>query len=282
MQLLSSSDGVAVAVHDLGGAGASLLFSHATGFHAHCYAPLADALAGDFHSHGLDFRGHGSSSQPAGWHGEPVDWRGCGDDAVLAAEVIAPGGGIVGVGHSMGGAALLMAAARRPDLFARLVLFEPIASPPPVQPIDPGSLPIVQGARRRRARFESLTAARENFRSKPPLSLFEPAALQAYVEHGLRPVDPDDPAAGVELCCTPRFEVATFEGSFTNGVWDLLPAIETPALVIAGVIEGDQPSRFAAGVADRLPVGRYLELPHMTHFGPFTHIAEIADIIRTP
>ena len=70
------------------------------------------------------------------------------------------------------------------------------------------------------------------------------------------------------------FEAATFEGSFGNGVWDMLPSIATPTLVVTGVVEGDQPSRFASAVAERLPNGTYLELPHMTHFGPFTHIAE--------
>ena len=279
MRLLSSSDGVTVALHDFDGSGVPLLVSHATGFHAHCYVPLAAELADTFRIHGLDYRGHGNSTQPAGWDGEPVDWRGCGDDAVLAARTIAPDGGIVGFGHSMGGAALLMAAARRPELFDRLVLFEPIVHPPPPVPVDPDDVPLVRGARRRKAQFESVEVAYENYRSKPPLSWFEEAALRAYVDHGFRPVD-GDAGCAVELRCAPMFEAATFEGSFGNGVWDTLPSIATPTLVVTGVVEGDQPSRFASDVAGRLPNGRYLELPHMTHFGPFTDIAEIATIVR--
>jgi pimeloyl-ACP methyl ester carboxylesterase len=279
VQLLSSSDGVTVALHDFGGAGSALLISHATGFHAHCYAPIAGTLAGDFHAHGLDYRGHGYSTQPSRWDGEPVDWRGCGDDAVLAAETTAPGGGIVGFGHSMGGAALLMAAARRPELFDRLVLFEPIVPPPMPEQIDPDQVPLVRGARRRKARFESIEAAYENYRSKPPLSWFDDTALRAYVDHGFRQMVSGNDGE-VELRCAPLFEAATFEGSFANGVWELLPSIGTPTLVITGVVEGDQPSRFAADIADRLPNGTYLELPHMTHFGPFTHIAEVAALVR--
>jgi pimeloyl-ACP methyl ester carboxylesterase len=278
---VSSSDGVDVAVHDLGGHGAPLLFSHATGFHGRCYQPVAHELAGEFRSAALDYRGHGESTTPTGWDGEPLDWTGCGDDAVVAAEAVAPDGGLVGFGHSMGGAALLMAAARRPGLFARLVLFEPVVFPRHESPVDMEELPIVQGARRRRRAFESTRAAYDNFRSKPPMSIFDPDALHAYVDHGFRPVDPGDPAAGVELRCTPEFEAATFVGSFSNPVWNRLPEIDIPVLVIAGAIEGDQPARFAAPAADLLPRGRYLELPHLTHFAPFTHIAELATLIRS-
>lgn len=271
---LDSTDGVALAVHVFGGTGPPLLFSHATGFHAHCYAPLASLLADGFRCSGVDYRGHGHSTRPARWAGEPVDWRGCGDDAVLAASSGAPDGGIVGFGHSMGGAALLMAADRRPDLFERLVLFEPIVYPPPPEPIDPDTVPLIVGARRRRAVFDSFEAAYDNYRSKPPLSSFDDAALRAYVDHGFRPVE-----GGVELRCTPQFEAATFEGSFTNGVWDLLSRIDTPVTVVVGALEDDQPARFGAAIADALPRCRYVELPHMDHFGPFTHLAEVAALI---
>jgi hypothetical protein len=44
MRRVESSDGVPVAVHDLGGRGPALLISHATGFNAHSYLPMAAAL----------------------------------------------------------------------------------------------------------------------------------------------------------------------------------------------------------------------------------------------
>jgi pimeloyl-ACP methyl ester carboxylesterase len=277
-----SSDDVGVAVHHFGGTGTPLLLSHATGFHGWCYRPLALRLADRFDAWAIDYRGHGSSTQPAGWQGEPLDWRGCGDDAIAALEAIDPPAPVVAFGHSMGAAVLLMAARRRPELFERLVLFEPIVYPPLPEPIDPETITLVIGARRRRNRFDSYEQAHANFAGKPPMGWFEPDVLRCYVDHGLRPVaDPDGDAGadGVELCCSGPFEAATFSGSITNGVWDLLPGIATPTLVLAGVIEGDQPSRFASDIAERLPAGTYLGLPHMTHFGPFTHVDEIARLI---
>ncbi len=127
-----SSDHVSVAIHEFGGAGRPLLLSHATGFHGYCYLPIADALADDFTSYAVDYRGHGDTARPDDWQ---VEWDRYGDDALAAARAVAPDGGLVGFGHSMGGACLLMAAHRDPGLFDVIVAFEPIVFPP--REIDP-------------------------------------------------------------------------------------------------------------------------------------------------
>jgi pimeloyl-ACP methyl ester carboxylesterase len=273
-----SSDGVVVAVHELDGAPdlPTLLISHATGFHAHCYTPIAGALSGAFHSLGLDYRGHGATAVDPTWQ---VDWTRFGDDAVAVARAL--DGPIVGFGHSMGASALLMAAHRQPALFDRLVLFEPIsheAALPAIGRAEIRALPIVQGALRRRRSFPSYDAAYENYRTKPPLSLMVPEALRNYVDHGFRPATDDD-GSEVELRCAPEFEAEIFVTGRENGVWDLLPEIETPCVVIAGHVEERQPSAQAEAIADRLPNCTSLLLDHQTHFGPFSHPVEVAELI---
>lgn len=258
-----------------------MLFSHATGFHAHCYVPVAELLADRFESFGVDHRGHGDSAAPPGWI---VDWQKFGDDTVDVAERLAGDGGrLVGAGHSMGGAALLMAAAQRPDLFERLVLFEPIAiDTEEVESLrtadEMAALPIVQGARWRRRRFASFAEAIDNYGAKPPLSSLTAEALRCYVEHGLRPTED----GGVELKCDPELEAAVFIGSSANRVWELLADVDTPTVVAAGTLEADLPSRWAARVADRLPRGELVEYPHQTHFGPMSHPDEFAELIAGP
>jgi pimeloyl-ACP methyl ester carboxylesterase len=275
---VESSDDVTLVVHDLAGdvAATPLLISHATGFCAHAYAPLAEALGEQFHCLGMDHRGHGATPAPPGWdEGVGVDWRAFGHDNLAVAEAIAPDGGLVGFGHSMGGASLLMAAHRRPALFDRLVLFEPIARPRPDTPVDPNDVPLVVGARRRRRRFDSYDDAYDNFHSTRPLSLMTPESLRGYVVHGLRPA-PDD---GVELCCSPELEAAIFTLAQDNGVWELLPEVEVPVLVVTGVIEHDQPSVWAQPIAERLPHGEVVVRPLQTHFGPFSHPADLATLV---
>jgi pimeloyl-ACP methyl ester carboxylesterase len=276
MRHVESSDGVAVTVHSLAGSPdlPTLVVSHATGFHAHCYRPLATALGDRFHCVGLDYRGHGETSAPDGW---TVDWRGFGDDALAVARSI--GGGLVGFGHSMGGAALLMAAHRDPGLFDRLVLFEPIANPPVDRPTDMDAHPIVVGARRRRRVFRSFDEAYENYATKAPLSVMTHEALRQYVDHGFREIVDADGNPAVELRCDPEIEAGIFMQGRSNGVWDLLGDITTPCLVLGGHVADMQPSAMGEPIAHELANGRYRLLDHQSHLGPFSHPNEIAEIV---
>lgn len=276
---VASSDGVKVAVHDLGGAAAlpTLLLSHATGFHAHCYAPIAARLADRFHAFALDYRGHGDTAVSTDWE---IDWAGFGDDAVAVARELAADRPITGFGHSMGGAALLIAAHRDPSLFERLVLFEPIAHPSlPDAPDRDRTPPIAQGALRRRRTFASFDAAYDNYRAKQPMSLMTPEALRNYVDHGFRETVDDDGSPAVTLRCVPEFEAGVFVAARDNGVYDVLPEIETPCVIIAGRVETAEPSSFTRAIAEQIPRAEYVQLDHQTHFGPFSHPGEIADLI---
>jgi pimeloyl-ACP methyl ester carboxylesterase len=275
---VESTDGLSVAVHELTSSASAppLLISHATGFCGHAYGPVAAALDDRFRCLAMDHRGHGATPSPPGWElGEGVDWRRFGDDTLAVAKAIDAAGQIVGFGHSMGGASLLMAAHLEPSLFSRLVLFEPIARPPEEPPIDAGDWPIVIGARRRKRRFPSFQAAYENFSRKRPLSMMTPESLRGYVEHALRPVAD----GGVELCCPPELEAAIFTLGPHNGVWDLLPDVGVPVLVVSGAFEPDQPSASAAQIAERLPRGELVVLADQGHLGPFTHPREVAQVI---
>jgi pimeloyl-ACP methyl ester carboxylesterase len=278
---VDSGDGVELAVHELAGDATHppLLVSHATGFHARCYQPVADELTDRFHVWGIDHRGHGESPLPSSWK---VDWSRFGVDTVRVAETIAPDGGLVGIGHSMGGASLLMAAHARPGLFDQLVLFEPIAIPPATSDlagIDMRELPIVQGAMTRRRTFPNRAAALTNYSQKPPLSLMVHDALWNYVEYGFRDAVDDHGHALVELCCEPRYEAEIFIGARDNGVWELLAEIDTTCIIVGGQVLERQPSANTEAVADQLPNGKYVLEAHQTHFGPFSHPAELAAIV---
>jgi len=281
--LIASSDGVEVAVHDLGGTGSHVLISHATGFHGLAYPGLATALADRHHCVSFDYRGHGDTRTPpealdGSITGKRYDWEHYADDAFVVANRVRvhEGGPIVGFGHSMGGAALLLAAHRDPSLFRTLILFEPIVFPADALPPSGGTSPIAMGARRRRSAFPSHAAAILNYASKPPLSALPREALEAYVRHGFALGEDGQ----VHLKCLPETEAGTFEGSGAHPTWDLLPLIEVPVLVVAGEAEADAPPAMIAPlVAERLPNGRYLGHPDLDHFGPMTHPAEVAALI---
>lgn len=269
-----SSDHVSVAVHELGGEGRPLLLSHATGFHGYCYLPIADDLSDEMTAFALDYRGHGDTARPEDW---AVDWERYGDDAHAAARAIAPDGGLIAFGHSMGGACLLMAAHRDPSLFDLIVVFEPIVFPPR----DPDASPqgdgpnLSVGARKRRATFASFDDAIANYSAKPPMAAFDRDVLRLYVAHGFRP-SPE----GVRLKCDPEHEARTFDTGGQHTTWSTLPEIETPVVVMAGTAAESGPGAIAAPVAEQLPNATYVHREDWNHFTPFVEPAAIADQIR--
>jgi pimeloyl-ACP methyl ester carboxylesterase len=283
-----STDGVTVALHDLGGQGPPVLMCHPTGFLGVTWGPLAAQLAGSAHCWALDFRGHGDSTSPASGD---FGWRGMGDDVLAVVDALAAAGvdvdGLRAAGHSMGGAALLIAEQRRPGTFGRLWVYEPIVMPPPeggLGLVRPN--PMAEAAARRRPSFPDRETAYANFAGKPPLSALVPEALRAYVDHGMRSMDDgDDGGDGdgsdgpVELKCAPETEAAVFRGSLGHATYERLGEVACPVTVATG---GDPigPVQVAPAIADRLPAGRLERHPDLTHFGPMQDPAGLADPMR--
>ena len=274
--MIPSLDGIIVAMHDFGGQGSPVLLSHATGFHAHCWEPMAEILSANHRVMGFDHRGFGDaeSVDPA-----TIEWQQYGDDALAAARFLsAQHGGqpIVGVGHSMGGASLLMAALREPQLFSALFVFEPIVFPPMPDSDDRVPSPLAGGARKRRSSFASFDAALENFTAKPPMASFHPQAREAYVRHGFKPTAQGE----VELKCLPEHEARTYETGGTHSTWGDLSKISTRVWVLSGAPAPFQPSSFAVKVAENIPGATYVQYDEMGHFGPLEHPAQIASLVE--
>ena len=273
-EMTASSGEVTIALHDLGGPKSEtapvLLFSHATGFHGRVFEPMASFLNDRFRCVSLDLRGHGMSELPLG---ASLAWSGMADDvlAALSADRF-PIGPLHGIGHSMGGAALVLAAARRPDAFRSLWLYEPVIVPPESGLLLDGDNPMSEAAARRRDRFDSLDQAYENYGSKPPLQQLHPDALRAYVDGGFS----SSPDGTVVLRCRPSTEAEVFRHAATSGAWGSSSAFETPVAVVAGRRDEVGPGAFASSIADALTQGTLIERPHLGHFGPLEDPAAMA------
>ena len=263
MRHLPGPDRSTLAIHELGEGLRPTLLCHATGFHGLVWEPYADALGDGFERWSVDFRAHGASVVP---EGQSLDWAGFRQDVLTAVDGLAlPAGQILGIGHSMGGAALLMAEQERPGTFAGLFLFEPIAPPAGAMPTRPtGSNPMSEAAARRRATFPSAAEALANYAAKPPLNRLRADALDAYVRHGFVPNGED---GSVRLACRPADEAQVFQSAADHTAFTRLGEVACPVVIAVGD-EPYGPALFAPSIADALPHGRLERFEQLGHFGP--------------
>jgi pimeloyl-ACP methyl ester carboxylesterase len=257
------------------GAGAPLVFAHATGFHGRVW----DAIIARFPehpAHAIDLRGHGQTG------GGPVeDWRVLAQDvaAFLAQAGIS---GAVGIGHSMGAHTLLQVAADNPGRFARLVLFDPVILAPefyaPDEPLYSADNP--HPAIRRKRDFASPEAMIERFRERDPYNLFDPRVFEDYCRHGLVPAPSGE---GMELACAPEDEASVYASSRSNpGILEAAKHVAIPVLVVRALhttLNDFKSSPTWPELAKVLPQGTDLYRPDMTHFHPFQDPADAARII---
>lgn len=262
MQTVRSSDGVDLALHDLGGDGPPLLLCHATGFHGRVWLPIASHLQ-HRRCWALDFRGFGDSTPPLDGN---FEWHGFGDDVLAVVDHLGLTD-VQAVGHSKGGAALLLAEQARPGTFERLFLFEPIVFPPNPEQWTEGDQPppnsLAESARRRRETFPSIEDAIENFASKPPMASLDPDALDAYVRHGFRPTDDGQ----VTLKADREHEARCYENGGSHRAFAGLATTNARTIVI-GSGDGAGPAQLAPIIADQLPNGTYRQMADLNHFGP--------------
>jgi pimeloyl-ACP methyl ester carboxylesterase len=255
---VESDDGSQIAGYELGGTGDVLLIAHATGLCGAMYQLLADELTDRFRVVAFDFRGHGDSSGSADLD---YGWDRMAEDVAAVVDHLGEGP-IHSFGHSMGGAALLLAERNAPSSFASMFLFEPIVFPDTFS--TEGQNVMGVAARRRRAEFDSRPEVVYRYASRPPFDHVLAGFLVAYVENGFAA----QPDGSVRLKCLPEVEARIFE----NGRHVELSAVEhltTPIVVAVGHDEpGPNPARLGPPLAAALARGNLIRYDHVGHFGP--------------
>jgi pimeloyl-ACP methyl ester carboxylesterase len=243
-----------------------VLFAHATGFCKEVWQPVVEALVDlrpTTKALALDMRGHGDSPRPD----EPYRWDLMTDDVLFT---MGERSGMVGVGHSMGGAVIARAAALRPGLFSSIILIEPIIFPPPYRQED---IPLALGAQRRRNRFVSRDAAYERFRSGP-MATWQPEALAAYVEFGF-----DDDGDGIVIKCDPSVEADVFREGGNHDTWDRVPEISIPVTIVTGERSDTHTKPFVDLLAEQFDRPTTVIVPETGHFLPMERPDIVASLV---
>ena len=261
-----------------------VVMAHATGFHARCWDATVAALGKGYRVVAPDQRGHGRSGKSG-----PYEWREFGKDLAALLDLVEAHAAI-GVGHSMGGHALVQAAAQRSHRIARLVLVDPVIMAPQAYADwtrdRPFETPEQHPVSRRRARFSSWEEMFERFKERLPFSRWQPEVLRDYCRHGVLPNTEGD---GVVLACPPVVESAIYLGSGGTDIHPLVRSLPQPVLVLRArrreVRQGEMDfsgSPTWEGLAAALPRGQDAYRPDLTHFIPMQRPDLVALAVRDP
>jgi pimeloyl-ACP methyl ester carboxylesterase len=258
-----------------------LHFAHATGFNAETYRALLAPLAGKFHIFAMDQRGHGFSTLRA----EPEalkGWDVYGSDLAGFLAKVAGGKPAVLAGHSMGGIASLMVAARHPELVRAVAVAEPVlVSDTPQTPEQMRAMAerpnLAEMAARRRGVFPSFDEAYGRYRGRGAFTTWPDETLLDYLRGGLVKTGN---GGEVRLGCAPAWESATFRNAHPGGA-RLTGAMKAPLTVLHA--EGAIDSTARAGEIDVVralkPDAKIVPVTGVTHFLPMEKPALVRDAI---
>lgn len=200
-------------------------FVHATGFHARCWDQIIARFA-DIDCFAMDLRGHGQSDKTE----PPLKWRDAGGDVAAVAAALGMHEAI-GIGHSMGGHTLCVAAAREPRLFSSLILIDPVIQKEKFYQSEALTDYANHPVARRRNQFTSSEDMYEKYKDRPPFKRWDKTVFNDYCSYALSPA-PE--GGGYVLACAPLFEAAIYAESVAPSaqIYDDIKKIEIPVCVI--------------------------------------------------
>ncbi len=258
----------------------TLLFVHATGFHARVWDRLVRQFP-DYHVISVDQRGHGRSEKKYIEHWDQV----IGDLAELIIQLDLLR--VVGIGHSMGGHALIGAASQMQERFQCIVALDPVipaedayAEDMPSAFDTPGEHPTAK----RRREFDSPEEMADRLRPKGSYGLFEPDMLMDYCKYGLLP---NEAGKGYVLACPPDIEASVYMSSRSNhGIYEAVRNLAIPVVVARakepeshGIMDFSSSPTWP-GLAGEFQNARDVHYADKTHFLPMQIPEEIVRLIN--
>ncbi|MBI3161689.1 MAG: alpha/beta hydrolase [Chloroflexi bacterium] len=265
---------------NFGSDGPDLFFLHANGYPPGCYRPLFESLAKHVHIRAMIQRPLWPNSCPE----DLRDWSPFSEDLIRFLDENASSPPTVVLGHSMGGIAALRAALRRPDLFRRLILLDPVLLPPAFILLWRIALrlnfahrfhPHIVAASNRRREFDDLGPLFERYRGRETFRYMDDVALRMYIEGITRRKE----NGGYQLLYSPEWETRVYYASIWNDmdIWRALPKLNIPTLIL----RGGETDTFWAGTARKVirlnPSIRVETIQKSTHLVPLERPQDVAD-----
>jgi pimeloyl-ACP methyl ester carboxylesterase len=196
----------------------------------------------------------------------------------------------------MGGCVALLVAGKRPDLVKGLVLVDPVILTrryyfikhmlPFLAPIIGGGNQMARQARKRRAEFPSMEAARDSYKGKGAFKSWREPFLDDYLMDGLKRVD-ENPYGSEDqrwrLTCDPAWEAATFNAQ-RNQPWGALSRVKKlnmPVVILRPEIAPVMTDKVADMILAKYPNLVLKDRPNTSHFHPMEAPYEVRDELST-
>jgi len=290
-------DGVTLALYALTeGAGNApvLLWGHANGFSAGAYLPFLRRLAARFRVFAYDARGQGGSSAPPEPYGETIRFERFAHDleaVVYRVQAEAPGAPLYYGGHSFSAAAMFyLGGALGFAPWRRVTTFDATLRPSDRDDLLAKSAarhaPLAELTLRRRRYFDDRAAYAAAMGRPKAFGHFAPEMLAALCDATVRPRRdgaPDAGKGGLELCCPPEIEAATYNAvAATTAPYDGLGGFPVEAHLVGAdpaVRGGHWIAEVQGDVARRLPHSRYTRMTGAGHLMPFERPQDCAEIV---
>jgi len=245
--------------------GSVIHFSHANGYPPLCYKALLSPFE-------IDHTVIASVHRPLWDHsGEPDSlrsWEQLGDDVQgLLPEM---GNSVISLGHSMGSAAVLMAAVKKADYFHKIILIEPVLVPrfatlilQALPSLARRAWPLARQTISRVDNWVNRDAVFAHFRPKRVFRRISDEVLWDYVNSGTV----IDELGNYKLAYTKEWELQCYLKVYN--CWELFKSLKVPSLIVRGA-ESNTLSRKAWTRLKKIsPQSEFIEIPNSGHLVPF-------------
>ena len=264
--------------HNFGGDGETIHFAHANGYPPESYRQLLSPLTNDYKVIGMLQRPLWDNSD----YNEIKNWHQLADDMIQFLDEQSLKG-IVGVGHSLGAIVSVLAASKRPDLFKKLILIEPVIFPKLMTAVNhfmPMSLrkkyvPVAKVALKRKDHWSTEQEIFDSYRKKKIFALLSDASIWDWIKAGIVP----HKEGGVTLRFTKQWEAHIY-ATVTN-VLDALDKLTVPFYIMRGAKTNVISDKMWIKLNRKYPTERLIEYKIATHLLPLELQERVAnDILR--
>ena len=263
---------------NFGGEGRPFHFAHANGYPPQAYQPLLTGLSEHYQVTAMHAR---PLWQPEPAKGDLPDWSWMVSDLFSYFETHGLRN-VIGMGHSMGAVATLLAALARPEQFRGIILLDPTLLPR-LTATGFGLIkklglvnrhPLLRTTVRRRSVFADREAMCSHFRRKIVFSRVQDEDLRTIVKAQAREREDGQ----VELRYSSAWEAHVYATS-PHRWWPLIKGMQTPILIIAGKETDIFQAASIRTFQRRVPHARIEALENAGHLVPFERTERVAELI---